>query len=160
MENQTEKNRCFFGRTVESRPAAGRIVGWTLVGLVVAVVFALVFGFLVKLLWGYALSPLFDVPEPTYLQAVALILLARLVFGSPGHGRHWDKRNGSADHWHRRWSTKGGEEADDLDEKIRAADGDHYQRFWETEGRQAFEKYLERMAAPGSANAAPSDNTT
>ena len=151
-----EKNRCFFARSAGSGLTAGRVVGWTLAGLVVAVVFALVFGILVRLLWGYALTPLLGLPQPTYLQAVAIILLARLVFGSPGHGRHWDKRNGFAARrpaGRRPWGRR--DAAGDLEAHIRATEGDHYERFWETEGRRAFEDYLKRIDAGPFRNPGP-----
>lgn len=62
-----------------------RIVGWVICGLCLACFFALVFGFLVKWLWGMTLTPLFNLPELSYWQAVGLIILSRLLFGGFGH---------------------------------------------------------------------------
>ena len=62
-----------------------RIVGWVTVGLAMACLFALIFGLLVKWLWGMTLTPLFNLAQPTYWQAVGLIVLARLLFGGFGH---------------------------------------------------------------------------
>jgi hypothetical protein len=64
-----------------------RIVGWVITGLALACFFALLFGLLVKWLWAATLTPLFHLPQPTYWQAVGLIILARLLFGGFDHHR-------------------------------------------------------------------------
>ena len=148
MESRNNQNRCPWAGHIRQGTTAGRIVGWSLVGLAVAIAFALIFGSLVKLLWGYTLTPLFHVPEPTYLQAVGIILLARLIFGNPGHGHGRDKRGRIADRFHDRFHPRAKDDTDDLETRIRSTEGDRYERFWETEGRQAFERYLEQGDPP------------
>lgn len=86
-----------------------RITGWVLAGLAMASVFALAFGFLVKWLWGMTLSPMFNLPEPTYWQAVGIIILARLLFGGLGP-RHGDpSRSSHLGRWHDRFHGRTGE---------------------------------------------------
>jgi hypothetical protein len=79
-----------------------RIVGWVIAGLAMACLFALIFGLLVKWLWGMTLTPLFNLAQPTYWQAVGLIVLARLLFGGFGHHK---QGNHSTQHtkWHDRF---------------------------------------------------------
>ena len=79
----------------------GRIIGWVITGLVLACIFALIFGFLVRWLWGMTLSPLFDLPQPSYWQAVGLIILSRLLFG--GFGRHKDAHRPA---FHSKWRDR------------------------------------------------------
>ena len=62
-----------------------RIVGWVIGGLVLACVFALIFGLLVKWLWSVTLTPLFGFSTPSYWQAVGMIILSRLLLGGFGH---------------------------------------------------------------------------
>jgi hypothetical protein len=75
-----------------------RIVGWVIGGLVLACVFALIFGLLVKWLWSVTLTPLFGLSTPTYWQAVGLIILSRLLLGGFGH----HKPHPPAPPWHRK----------------------------------------------------------
>ena len=72
------------GRRLD-RSKVGKIVGWVIGGLLLACVFALIFGLLVKWLWSVTLTPLFALPTPTYWQAVGLIILSRLLLGGFGH---------------------------------------------------------------------------
>lgn len=53
-------------------------------GLCFAAFFAFLFGGIVKHLWNYTISDIFNIPNLTYLQAVALIVLSRLLFGGFG----------------------------------------------------------------------------
>lgn len=44
------------------------------------------FGFVVMGLWNYTMPAIFHLPTITYWQAVCLLILSRILFGS-GHGR-------------------------------------------------------------------------
>lgn len=80
-------------------------------GLCFAAFFAFLFGGIVKYLWNYTVSDIFDIPKITYLQAVALIVLSRLLFGGFGgcnsksnvkgqvHQKIKDKYCDENDHW-------------------------------------------------------------
>jgi hypothetical protein len=106
---------------------------------------ALIFGLLVKWLWGVTLTPLFNIPQPTYWQAVGLIILAKLLFGGIGH-HHKDP-----DHflrqkkWHQRFDGDVGEGRGFFDPiASHMRHGKYYREFWEKEGKKAFEDYLSR----------------
>jgi hypothetical protein len=75
-----------------------RVIAWVIGGLVLACVFALIFGLLVKWLWSLTLAPLFGLPTPTYWQAVGLIIISRLLLGGFGH----HKPNHPPPPWHRK----------------------------------------------------------
>jgi len=69
------------------------------IGLGVAVVIALVFtgfGYAVRELWNWLMPTLFALPAITFWQAVGLLVLSWIFFGSwrgfHGHGRHWRGR--------------------------------------------------------------------
>jgi hypothetical protein len=81
------------------RSKVGRIVAWVIGGLVLACVFALIFGFLVKWLWSMTLTPLFGLTTPSYWQAVGLIILSRLLLGGFGHHK---PHNPPGPPWHRK----------------------------------------------------------
>jgi hypothetical protein len=74
-----------------TRPTALRIAGRILLGVGLGLVVACVFGFALKFLWNYAVPGLFHLPAIGFGQAVALLVIARLLFGriNHGHGHHW-----------------------------------------------------------------------
>lgn len=134
-----------------------RVVFWVLVGILMACVFALVFGFVVKWLWLVTLVPVFGIAELTYWQSVGIVILARLIFGGfgyrksgrdgyPGNGNGWggnhhDFFNQMHDRFHGRNPDWQSEES-----VIQVPDADrkYYHEFWEKEGKQAFEDYISR----------------
>ena len=82
-----------------------RIIGWVMAGVVLACLFALIFGLIVKWLWGVTLTPLFNLPQPTYWQAVGLILLAKLLFGGIGHHHREANHPFGPKRWHHPFDT-------------------------------------------------------
>jgi hypothetical protein len=62
-----------------------RVLAFTFLGIVVAALFALVFGFVAKWLWNWLMPDIFGLRQITYWQAFGLLLLARLLFGRFGH---------------------------------------------------------------------------
>lgn len=134
-----------------------RIVFWVIMGVVIAVVFAFVFGIAVKFLWAATLSSIFGIKEITYWQAVGIVILARLIFGGFGYrsknsnnnfGRHdkkfrqknqsWKKIH---DHFH---GFSDDEETTSEDLILPENEQKHYKDFWKREGKKAFENYLSK----------------
>ncbi len=125
-----------------------RIAGFVLLGLIGVAVFALVFGWLVMILWNWLMPAIFRLGVITYWQAFGIVILAKLIFGAPGVGRHGGPRR-------RAW--KGGHGA---------GEGPHgemggrdrwrwYREFWEQEGKEAFERYVrQREAGTGAGTGA------
>jgi uncharacterized membrane protein YgcG len=126
-----------------------RIAGLVLLGVLGAALFALVFGWLVMLLWNWLMPVIFHLGEITYWQAFGIVVLGKLLFGGIGghHGgrgpRFWRGgpgggsygRGHARDEW--RW----------------------YNEFWRQEGREAFERFMQKKnseSAPGGSPPASS----
>jgi O-antigen/teichoic acid export membrane protein len=98
--------------------------GWVMRGVakavaiaVAAVVFIGVFSWGVMLLWNYVVPPLFHGPLIGYWQALALLVLSRILFGGlrgwrSGHG-HWRRHA-----WRERWESLTPEERARLRERF------------------------------------------
>jgi hypothetical protein len=70
------------------------MAGWILFGIGIF----LGLGFLIMLLWNRILPNISNLKRVTYLQALGILILARLLFGGFGHGHHgwghhWNNRN-------------------------------------------------------------------
>lgn len=123
-----------------------RIVTLALVGIVTAVLFAALFGWLVKILWNWLMPALFGLKTISYWQGFGILLLAKMLFGGvgPGFGRHhgrWGRR-------FRGYSHRADlEEESDLEECSMPFDRRRwplFRRFWREEGRAAFEDYVQK----------------
>ncbi len=115
-----------------------RILGLAVAGVVVASLFALLFGWLVMLLWNWLMPMLFGLKIITYWQAFGIIVLSKLIFsGFGGHsGFHGHRFHG---HHNKPWSID--------DDWFRAPGGDrsnwrYYREYWKTRGKTDFEAYL------------------
>jgi hypothetical protein len=108
-----------------------RIAGFAVLGVIGAAVFALVFGWLVMLLWNWLMPVIFGLGTLTYWQSFGIVILAKLIFGAVGgrhHGRGFRPGGGP---WDEHW--KGGRER-----------WRWYGDFWRDEGREAFERYVQK----------------
>jgi hypothetical protein len=122
-----------------------RIVGFTIMGILFASLFALVFGFLVKILWNWLMPAIFGLGKISYWQAFGLLILAKMLFGSFGpHHDHHQK-----DHFHKRVDARWHKMMGFHDEAWRKPGGSHqnwkhYKDFWQEEGQEAFDAYIKR----------------
>ena len=124
-----------------SHPCGGKgpwIAGRIGRGIVIGLLFALVFGLFVKMLWNWLAPGVFGLKEIGYLQAVGIVVLARILFGHrgmrPGFHGGW--------HGHGPWGwghTCSGEDA--VNGHIK--DWRKYDAWWEEEGREAFKRYID-----------------
>ncbi len=115
-----------------------------LFGLVAVIVIALVFGAVAQWAWNMTMPVLFHLPVLTFVQAVALLVLARLLTGRI-HGRHHRRcgeRSGRRGGW---WRC--GEESGARGGPPRP-DGSLYAEWWWDEGESAFSAYQARRRAP------------
>ena len=73
------------------RPTACRVAGHIVLGVGLGLLLAAVFGAVLKLLWNCTMPGLFHLPTIGFGQAVALLVIARLLFGriNHGHRHHW-----------------------------------------------------------------------
>jgi hypothetical protein len=109
----------------------GRLIG--------VIVFALIFGFVVQLLWNWLMPGLFSLRQITYWEGFGITLLIRILFGSilPHPFLHDDtmarmyfKRFARRDDF---WYGR------DKRNKWR-----FYGEYWNEEGREAFRKFVEK----------------
>jgi len=112
-------------------------------GIVIGLAFALVFGFVVKLLWNWLAPGVFGLREIGYWQAIGIVVLARILFG------HRGMRPGFSGRWHGHGSGHGSwggfcspcSNEDTANGQIK--DWRKYDAWWEEEGREAFKKYID-----------------
>ena len=139
---------CFIQKHDRLNGRSGRrvhhLIGWIFIGVIFAVLFALVFGFFVMLLWNWLMPGLFGIREITYWQAFGIVILAKLLFGGFGHrhSNHPRKLRYVHDYWHQRFPHPKSDFSPDKTQK----DWEHYEQFWRDEGKAAFQAYVERIA--------------
>jgi hypothetical protein len=124
-----------------------RIVGLVIAGVAFAVLFALLFGWLVFLLWNWLMPVLFGLKAITYWQAFGIVLLAKLLFGGNGmhHGSHHGRHGGPR--WLRHRDFHGNE-----DWRVNGSyrDWRYFDQYWKDEGKTAFEAYVDKMQKEGN----------
>ena len=64
------------------------IIGFSILGVVVAAAMALLFGFIVMWLWNWLMPELFGLSVITFWQAWGLVVLSHILFKSFPHGQH------------------------------------------------------------------------
>jgi hypothetical protein len=112
-------------------------------GLSLAVALAFVFGPIVKFLWGWTLTPLFGLQEPSYWQAVGLVILVRLLFGGWSHRPHHSQREDRFTRFHDRFhGPEENSKGPASEPEMPSQESRHYRELWEKEGKQAFETYI------------------
>ena len=120
-----------------------RIIGFTIGGIVLAGLFALLFGWLVQLLWNWLMPALFSVKAITYWQAFGVGVLTKILFGGfsihhDGHrfGRHYYKQRGNGGDWSGddTWKPRGSYK-----------NWKYYDKYWHDEGKAAFEAYIDKI---------------
>lgn len=115
-----------------------RIVGWVILGVTLAVLFAFVFGILVQWLWNKLIPTIFGLKPITYWQAVGLIVLAKLFFGA-NNGSHSHRRGKKHAHaWRERAARC-------FHPDIAREDWQYYEEYWQEQGKNAFEAYVRGM---------------
>lgn len=85
---------------------------------------------------------IFDLKEITFRQAFAIIILAKLLFGSFGSHRHdrWKKDSRYTPPWHR----PSGQADTDAPPSRYHPDWKTYTQYWREEGKAAFEAYMSK----------------
>ena len=119
------------------------VLGFVLLGIIAVTALAIVFGLVVQWLWNALMPVIFNLPEVTYWQAVGLVVLGHILFGSHNHnhssrskvrGRSSrSKRDNHSDEKHV-YINKNGHECH----------YDSFREFWNDYGRDAFDKWLNR----------------
>src|SRR3990170_6318228 len=77
---------------------------WFLKCVLAGIFFASLFGFLTMLLWNWLIPSLFNGPAIRFLEALGLLLLAKILFSGWAGRRHFG--NGGGLHWKQRYYEK------------------------------------------------------
>jgi hypothetical protein len=118
-----------------------RIVFWVIIGLLAALFFSALFAVAVTFLWNRLMPVLFGLPEVSYLQALGLLLLARLLVGGWHRGHHNKDGHGS---FHDLFHRKDFHHYEEIHRNKK-----DFPEFWEEEGQEAFKRYLEKREHSG-----------
>ncbi|MBU1076726.1 MAG: hypothetical protein KKH98_05495 [Spirochaetes bacterium] len=117
-----------------------RIIGFTIGGIFLAVVFAFIFGLAVKLLWNWLMPSLFGLKMITYWQAFGIVILAKILFSGFGkHPGHHSPR-GIEKKWHK-WT----ESDNEWMPKGSYHNWKYYKEYWHEEGKKSFEAYIDKI---------------
>lgn len=134
-----------------------KVIGMVLGGIILAGLFALGFGLLLRELWNALMPAVFGLGAITYWQAVGLFVLAKLLFSGLGghgnrgnHGKKGKKSCGSElkkefgkefkKEFKKEFAKECGDASASGGEKMR-----QYGEFWKSEGKQAFTEWLGRQ---------------
>ena len=110
-----------------------RIIGFVILGLIGATAIAFLLGYVVVWLWNWLMPALFGITTITFWQAVALIVLARILIG----GFHHSHKRTDENKFPHRWKTFAKRHSSYNDWK-------YYNDYWKEEGEQAFNDYIKK----------------
>ena len=118
-------------------PKPLQIIVYTVLGIIAAIGFGLLFGWIVVWLWNWLMPAIFGLPTITFWQGVGLFILGKILFG--GFSSHSD-------------SSKSKKNCGKYDSKDWASEKfqrkmerwEHYDEWWKTEGKEAFEGYADK----------------
>jgi len=63
-----------------------RITGWVILGIIGAAALTILLGFVVMSLWNWLMPAIFGLGIITFWQALGILILGKIIFGSCGHG--------------------------------------------------------------------------
>ncbi|UII23527.1 hypothetical protein [Fulvivirga ligni] len=93
------------------RPGKGKKIA---LGIVAAIAFVTVFGWVVMSLWNWLVPELFNGPVVTFWQAIGLLILSKILFG----GFHGKGGHGPKEKWKERWRNMTPEQRDKLKQRF------------------------------------------
>jgi hypothetical protein len=123
-------------------PIVLKYIGFGIMGAIGITVFSFLFGYFVMLLWNWLMPMLFKLPLITFWQAVGIIILARLLFGSWKHSAH-----PKTPHEHYSRARCGSNRKDWNKWKF-------YGQYWKEEGENQFNEYVKNKEGGESGNQA------
>lgn len=101
-----------FGKSNASRPRLHPLKFVVYIFFFIA--FLLAIGWLVMFLWNSILPEVTSVKRLTYWQAVGLLLLSKILFGSFRKPAPWSKKK---EHWRKRWNNMSDAERQDIKDR-------------------------------------------
>ena len=123
-------------------PKPIQIIAYTVLGVIAAFGFGLLFGWIIVWLWNWLMPMIFGLPTITFWQGAGIFILAKILFG--GFNSHSDssksdkkKRKGKGD-WSFEWDSEKG--------MGKFGRWEHYDEWWKSEGKASFEKYAQKSS--------------
>lgn len=119
-----------------------KVIFIVIFGAIAISALALLFGYVVMLLWNWLLPAIFGLGTITFWQAVGIIILAKLLFGGFGGGGSRKSRGRSKRFGKRiesRWKQRCEENG--------VSEWKLYDSYWEEEGKAAYKAYVERKVS-------------
>ncbi len=104
--------------------------------IVAAIVFLLLFGYGFMLLWNWLMPEVFGLPLLNYWQAVGILVMSKILFGSFGD---LDNKKSRKTQRHSLMGKKQDRCKSDFSK------WEFYDDFWKEEGETAFNQYVERL---------------
>lgn len=115
---------------------------WVVLGILFFIVMAIVFGWLIQLLWNATIADMFGLPAISYWQALGIFVLAKILFGFGISG------GGSAGSKKKKKDKEDAISAATVSERVAEsenisdlADDEAFRRYWQDEGREAYESF-------------------
>ncbi|MCD4794344.1 MAG: TrbC/VirB2 family protein [Bacteroidales bacterium] len=127
--------RLYFKHKARTK-RVGIIAGWVVLGIIAAVGFAFLFGYVIMLLWNWLMPMIFGLTEISYWQAVGIIILAKLLFG--GFGGHHKYSKSDRD-------KRPGRHIGTKTFKTGFSKWRHYDKYWKDEGEDSYKRYIEKQ---------------
>ncbi|HPJ01727.1 MAG TPA: hypothetical protein PKU80_02675 [Candidatus Limiplasma sp.] len=131
-------------------PKPIQIVVYTVLGIIAAFGFGLLFGWIIVWLWNWLMPMIFGLPTITFWQGVGVFILAKILFG--GFSSHSDSSKSSKKKEKGDWSF----EWDGDTGKGKFGRWEHYDEWWKAEGKDSFERYAK---ANGDSQTEDADDT-
>ena len=108
---------------------------WKALKIAVIVTVAInLFGFAIMQLWNWLMPAIFGLKAITFLQALGLLLLSKILFG--GFHRHGGGGRGWRRHMEARWATMSEEEREKFRAGMRGRRGCGFGRRWDPPAEQ------------------------
>ncbi len=118
-----------------------KIIGYSFLGIIFAVIFAFVFSILVMHIWNHLMPDIFGLKTITFWQAFLMIILAKLFFGHFGHSHPKHPHEQMKRKFKNKFCDDNHPDNDDEENKKYY---EHYRNFWEEEGKKAFDEYVKK----------------
>ncbi|MEN8788715.1 MAG: hypothetical protein ABF295_04300 [Flavobacteriaceae bacterium] len=118
-----------------------KVIFIVIFGAIAIVALALLFGYVVMLLWNWLLPAIFGLGVISFWQAVGIVILAKLLFGGFGGG-----------------GSRSGRRKKNLEKRLKhrlrercsetgIKEWRMYDQYWEEEGKEAYQAFIERKVS-------------
>lgn len=130
----------YFFKRREEGESLGIFIGKIIVGTIIVIGLAILFGYVIMWLWNQLMPELFGLKSISYWQAVGLFILAKIFFGSGDCGGK--KKNDCCQNSEvkNKFKTRLEKHC-----KENNTDWKYYDKFWEEEGKKAYKEFVERL---------------